>query len=327
MKKVLVIGGDGIGPEVTRVAVNVLEATGTAIEFTEASAGFMCYKKTGFSLPLETFELVKKKDAVLFGAVTTPPHIEGYISPIICLRKKLGLYANIRPVFTLPIKDARSGVNLTIVRENTEGLYSGIEKDNQDEKFAVRVVTRKATERIVDYAFGIAKNKVTLAHKANILRVTDGFWREIFFEKAKKYSVHADECIIDACAMKVIMQPQNFDVIVTSNMFGDILSDVASTLCGGLGVCASANIGEKNALFEPVHGSAPDIAGKEKANPIAAVLSAKMMLEYLGKEKEAKKVFQGVKKTLSGKIKTPDLGGNSTTIEVEKEIIRNLEEY
>ena len=329
--KICVIKGDGIGPEVVESALNVLQAFNLDLELTEAEAGYGCYKKHGTSIPQETINACKEADATLMGAVTTPPKIEDYKSAIVTLRKKLNLFANVRPISSYPIENTRQNIDMAIVRENTEGLYSGIERVEEDKAIAERVITRKGSERIIRYAFELAKkqgrNKVAVVHKANILRKTCGLFRDIAVEVAEDYKgIEMEEVLVDAMAMRLIKQPEDFQVIVTTNLFGDILSDEACMLVGGLGVAPSGNIGNGSSVFEPVHGSAPKYAGKDVANPIAAILSAKMMLEYLNENKAANKIEESVRTLLKNKrTLTKDLGGNSKTSEVTKEIINIIQ--
>jgi isopropylmalate/isohomocitrate dehydrogenase-like protein len=266
----------------------------------------------------------KKADATLFGAVTTVP---GHKSAIISLRKELDLYANLRPVKSYPgINSHFDDLDIVIVRENTEGLYSGIEEYTKEGATALRVVTRSASERICRFAFQYAKktcrNKVTAVHKANVLKKTDGIFRDSFFKVSKDFpELNSDEKYVDLAAMLLITNPNYFDVMVTTNLFGDILSDEGAGLVGGLGMVPSANIGDYNALFEPVHGSAPDIAGLEISNPSAMILSAVMMLDYLGEHDEARKLEGALLDVIcESKVLTPDLGGSSKTMEMADEI-------
>ncbi|ADP78059.1 3-isopropylmalate dehydrogenase [Methanothermus fervidus DSM 2088] len=324
-KKVVVIKGDGIGKEVMDAALSVLSILDLNIKFIEAYAGYECFKKYGDTLPDESLKKAKKSDAILFGAVTTVP---GQKSAIITLRKELDLFANVRPVKCYPgIECIRKDIDLTIVRENTECLYSGIERYTDEGAEAVRVITRKACERICEFAFKIANEKVTAVHKANVLKKTDGLFREVFYEVAEGYpEIEAEDVYVDAMALYLITKPQDFDVLVTTNLYGDILSDEAAGLVGGLGLAPSANIGEKNSLFEPVHGSAPDIAGKGIANPTAMILSSVMMLRHLGFEREGDLVENALIEVLrEGKV-TPDLGGNLKTMEMAEEIKKKIME-
>jgi len=266
----------------------------------------------------------------LFGATTTPIGILGYRSAIVTLRKELDLYANVRPSRTYPIKNSKKNVDLVIVRENTEGLYSDIEFGDNNCAYSVRVISKKASERIARYAFELAKkrrNQVTFVTKANILRKTCGLFRDACIKVSKDYPlILSKEMYIDSAAMNLVIKPENFDVIVTTNMFGDILSDEAAGLVGGLGIAPSANIGDKHALFEPVHGTAPDIAGKGIANPVASILSITMMLQHFNEIKAATQIERAVTKVLlEGKKTTPDLGGNSSTIEMTDAIISSID--
>jgi 3-isopropylmalate dehydrogenase/methanogen homoisocitrate dehydrogenase len=328
MYKITVIPGDGIGPEVMKAALAVLEASNVEFEYVTARAGNECFKRTGTTIPDETISTAKKTDATLFGAVTTVP---GQKSGIITLRRALELYVNLRPVKSYEgTQSLFDDVNFVIVRENTEGLYSGIEEDTEDGATALRVITRNASERICRFAFEYArktsKKKVTAVHKANVLKKTDGIFKEAFYRVGSDYpEIKMEDFYVDAAAMYLVTRPQDFDVIVTTNLFGDILSDEGAGLVGGLGLIASANVGEKNGLFEPVHGSAPDIAGKGIANPSAMIFSACMMLDYLEEYEEARKLEKAMKDVLKeGKIVTPDLGGSASTMEMADEVKRKF---
>ena len=328
--KIATIPGDGIGPEVMDVAIAVMKAyqekNEIDFEFKSLMAGDGYKAKTGVALPPETLEEVRKADAALFAAVgNTAKEV------IIPLRQKLDLFVNLRPTKVFPrVKAIRDNVDIVIVRENTEGLYRMIGDRDKDYGFNIRVITRTASERIARYAFDYARmerrNKVTCVHKANVLDKTCTIFQEACRTVSKEYSdIEYDEHIVDACAMRMILNPEWFDVIVTTNMFGDILSDEAAGLVGGLGLAPSGNIGDKHAIFEPVHGSAPDIAGKGIANPIAAVLSASLMLQWLGEQEAAQKIESAVLDVLvEGKALTPDIGGSSTTKELGQAIIRKL---
>lgn len=329
-KRICIIPGDGVGQEVVSAAVEILTALHLGLEFICADAGFEHFQKSGDAFPTATLETVKACDATLFGATSSPmTRVEGYRSPILALRRALDLYANLRPVKSLPGAFSRQNLDLLIVRENTEGLYAGRERaENDDTMIAERVITRGASERIARIAFQHAQSRnkrVTIVHKANVLKITDGLFRETCFRVAKEFlEVQASEMLVDAMAMRLIQDPQNFDVIVTTNLFGDILSDEASALIGGLGVAPSGNIGVANAVFEPVHGSAPDIAGKGIANPVGAILSAAMMLDYLNMATGAARVRQAVNHALQSGVLTRDLGGNATTAEMTNKIIEGL---
>jgi homoisocitrate dehydrogenase len=331
-QRICVIPGDGIGREVVPQAVKVLDSLRLGFEFIQAEAGFDCFLRTGDSVPADTLEKVYSCHATLFGAASSPStRVQGYRSAIVTLRKTLDLFANVRPVQSFPIKASRSHINLMIVRENTEGLYSGreYERDNGDTAIAERVITRRGSQRIVELAFKLAfqrKKHVTLVHKANVLPFTCGLFRSTGLEVAKDYpDIRCDELLVDTMAMRLIKDPENFDVIVTTNLFGDILSDEASQLVGGLGLAASGNIGATTALFEPVHGSAPDIIGKNIANPLATILASSMMLEYLNRSAESQRLQRVVQETILTKNVTPDLGGSLTTSQVADHVIRLLE--
>jgi len=330
MYRIAVIPGDGIGRAVVPEAVRVLKSTGIRFDFQRVEVGYEVFKKVGTSVPKDVLAKIRETQACLFGATTTPVGVAGYRSAVLTLRKALGLYANVRPVKSYPIQGCVRDVDLVIVRENTEGLYSGIEFETGNSALTIRVITRKASERIARFAFDLAMKRhrrVTIVTKANVMRKTCGLFREASLLVAEDYpEVEVDELFVDVAAMNLVLKPQVFDVIVTSNLFGDILSDEAAGLVGGLGLAPSANMGDNYALFEPVHGSAPDIAGKGIANPMAAILSAKMMLDYLGEDRWAERVENAVVTVLKeGRHLTPDLGGESSTHEVTEAIIDALE--
>lgn len=321
---ITLIPGDGIGPEVTDATVRVLEATGLDLEWDRVEQiGMQAYEATGEPLPPDVLSSIKKNQVALKGPVTTPVG-KGFKSVNVQLRQKLDLYANVRPSSTLPgIKTPFKDVDLVIFRENTEGLYSGIE--TYDERLeiadATARVTRKGTERIIRFCFEYAKQNdlhmVTLTHKANILKVTSGMFLRIGEEIAQEYpEIEFNDRIIDNMCMQLVMHPQNYECIVTTNLFGDILSDLCAGLVGGLGVVAGANIGAESAVFEAVHGSAPDIAGQGIANPTALIRSAIMMLRHLGERSAANAVQQALYETYRGGIYlTRDVGGSSSTSE------------
>ena len=324
MYNIAVIPGDGIGKEVMEATINVLKSLDIDFNFIYGEAGDECLKKNGKALPEETIELAKNSDACLFGAAG-----ETAADVIVRLRQELNLFANLRPVKSYPNTNALfEGVDFMIVRENTEGMYIAKEEEYTEEgAIARRIITKNAERRIIDYAFQYAKNnnksKVTGVHKANVLKITDGLFKEIFYEVAENYKdeIEAEDFYVDATAMYLITRPKSFEVIVTTNLFGDILSDEGAGLVGGLGMIPSGNIGEDNALFEPVNGSAPDIAGKGIANPFAMMLSACMMLNYLGEYDAEEKLNSAILDVLNeAKILTPDLGGKSTTTDVSEAI-------
>jgi homoisocitrate dehydrogenase len=328
---IALLPGDGIGSEVIVQAELLLRALPVQFTFESGAIGYGAYQQSGSSLPEETLALVSRADATLFGAVTTPPNLAGYSSPILRLRQTLDLYANIRPCRSFPHPSSRPNIDLVIVRENTEDLYSGRERleDGGQTAISERVITRRASERIVQKAFSLAhntlKHKVTVVHKANVLRQTCGLFRQTALEVAACYpEIQTEEMLVDTCAMELIRAPEQFDIIVTTNLFGDILSDEASMLVGGLGVACSGNIGARAAVFEPVHGSAPNLAGSGTANPIATFLSAAMLLEYLGESEQAGRVRAGVEQLFYTNQATPDLGGVLSTQEVTQALIRGL---
>ncbi|MBR2557435.1 MAG: NAD-dependent isocitrate dehydrogenase [Methanobrevibacter sp.] len=328
MYKIAVISGDGIGREVMDACEHLLDKLDLNFSFKYGEAGFDCFNKNGTTLPEETLKIAKKSDATLFGASTSTP---GEPSPIINLRKQLNVYANLRPIKSYKgVKSLHEDIDFLIVRENTEGLYSQKEYVDGDKVMAERIITKSASEKISEIAFKqcIKRNnsKVTCVHKSNVLKKTDGVFKESFYKIAEKYpQIKTEDFYVDATAMYLITQPQNFEVIVSTNLFGDILSDESAGLVGGLGLAPSGNIGDDNGLFEPVHGSAPDITGKNIANPCSMILSASMMLEYLGETEIAKNINNAVEKVVAdGKTLTPDLGGNAKTMDMCKAIENEL---
>jgi homoisocitrate dehydrogenase len=327
--RVGVIPGDGIGREVIPAAVQVLEATGVPLEWVPLEAGWDCFRRRGTALPEETLAGLRTCRAALFGAVSSPlASAPGYRSPIVQLRQAFDLYANLRPVRSLP--GTRPGIDLLIVRENTEGLYAGRERleDGGATAIAERVITRRASERIGRLACQLAQARrglVTVVHKANILRETCGLFRRAVLEVAAEFpGLQVEEMLVDTAALRLIQSPERFDVLVTTNLFGDILSDEAAALVGGLGLAPSGNVGVAFGVFEPVHGSAPDIAGKGVANPLAAVLAAGMMLDFLGESRAATRVRKAVEETLSFGPRTPDLGGHATTDELTAYLVKAI---
>ena len=321
-----VIPGPGIGAEVVTEAIRLLESTGLNFDCRYMEIGYEVFKRTGNPVPDDVLAEIRKTQACLFGATTTPVGVPGYKSAIITLRTALGLYANVRPAKSYPIQKSMKDVDLVIVRENTEGMYSGMEFELPDFAFTIRVITRKATERISRFAFDLAmkrRKKVTVVTKANVLRKSDGLFLDVARKVAEDYpDVEVEEAFVDVTAMRLILKPNIFDVIVTSNLFGDILSDEAAGLVGGLGLAPSANIGADYALFEPVHGSAPALAGRKIANPMAAMLASKMMLDYLGENRWAERIENAIVNVLKeGKVLTPDLGGSSSTTQVTDAVI------
>ncbi len=335
MTKICYINGDGVGPELMDLARKVLGVMAD-YEMVEAQAGYDCFKKVGTSIPDETIELAKNSDAILLSAVSSPPETAGetmkdYKSAVITLRKQLDMYANVRPSKSYPGTGAlKDNIDLTIVRENTEGLYAQIEWMEGEAAYAKRVVTRKASERVIRFAFEYAKKhgkkKVTVVHKANALRKTCGFFLKIAQEISEEYpGIELEDVIVDAMAMRLIKHPQNFEVIVTTNLFGDILSDESAEVTGGLGLSPSMNYGDEHAMFEPTHGSAPKYTGMDVVNPVGMIRSVQMMFDYLGEAEKSKKLDEAVYKTIVERKKiTKDLGGSAKTSEMVDEIIRNL---
>ena len=325
--QIAVIPGDGIGKEVMEATISVLDKLNLNFNYVYGEAGDECLKENGTALPEKTLEIIKNSDACLFGAAG-----ETAADVIVKIRQEMKMFANLRPVKTYPNTNSLfDNIDFMIVRENTEGMYIADEESYTDDgAIARRIITKNAEKRIIDYAFKYAKknnkSKVTAVHKANVLKKTDGLFKEIFYEVAKNYpEIATEDFYVDATAMYLITQPQNFEVIVTTNLFGDILSDEGAGLVGGLGLIPSANIGEDAALFEPVHGSAPDIACQNKANPIAMMLSAIMMLRYLGENEAADTFDNAILNVLSDADKlTSDLGGSATTLELTNEIIKKL---
>lgn len=325
---VTLIPGDGIGPEVTQATLRVLEATGVQFEWDEVPAGEHAYKTEGTVLPERAFASIRRTKAALKGPVGTPIG-GGHRSVNVTLRQTLDLYSCLRPVRSLPgVKSRYGDVDLVIVRENTEGLYSGVEHvvvPGVTE--SIKIVTEKACTRIARFAFDYAakrgRKKVSAIHKANIMKITDGLFLECCRKVRAQYpTIEYEELIIDNCAMQLVMRPQRFDVLVMDNLYGDILSDLAAGLVGGLGVAPGANIGDAEAVFEPVHGTAPDIVGKGLANPTAMIISATLLLEHLGEPDAAARVRRAVDRVLGeGKAVTKDLGGTVGTEEYTRALV------
>ena len=332
MKKITLIPGDGIGYEISESLVKIFNAAKVPVEFETENAGSDVYEKTGELIPESLYESIERNKIAIKGPITTPIG-KGFRSINVYLRKKYDLYTNFRPSRNLPgIETRYDNIDLAIFRENTEGIYIGEEKYENEEKtsaIAVKRITRKGSERIIRSAFEYAKNngisKVTVVHKANILKFTDGMFLDIAREISKEYeNIELEELIIDNMCMQLVTNPERFKVIVTMNLYGDILSDLVAGLVGGLGVAPGANIGDDIAIFEAVHGSAPDIAGQNKANPLALLLSSIEMLKYLKLDDFAKNIERAILKTLTDGYKTADLGGNATTTEFTDKIIENL---
>ena len=329
--RVTLIPGDGIGPEVSAAVLRVIDAAGIKIEWERFLVGGHAQDVAGSSLPDEVIESVRRNRVALKGPVETPIG-SGFESVNVRLRKTLDMYANLRPVRNLPGVPARFGdVDLIIVRENTEGLYSGLEHEVVPGVVeSLKVITEKASARIAEFAFEYAKKfgrkKVTAVHKANIMKKSDGLFLQCFRKVAVNYpTIEHDEKIVDNLCMQLVMNPQRFDMLLMENLYGDIVSDLAAGLVGGLGVVPSGNIGEKAALFEAVHGTAPDIAGKDLANPTALLLSAVMMLRHIGETAAGDRIETALNKVLEKRERvTRDLGGTASTNEFTDSIIRAL---
>jgi len=328
---ITLLEGDGIGPEVIGAAIKVLAATGVNIRWDKELAGQEAIEKYGDPVPDVTIDAIKNTKVALKGPVTTPVG-GGFRSANVSLRQKLNLYACVRPVVNLPgIKTRFSNVNLVVVRENTEGLYSGLEHIVVPGVVtSLKIVSREACNRIAKYAFNFCRHdgrrKVTSVHKAAVMMKSDGLFLEEVRKVAESYPfIEYEEVSIDTLAMRLVMDPSKFDVLVMGNLYGDIISDLSSGLVGGLGVVPGANIGNQYAVFEPVHGSAPSIAGKNLSNPLAAILSTVLMLEYLGEKSAADRIKVAVNKVLDeGNSLTKDLGGKAGTIEFTEAILEKL---
>jgi isocitrate/isopropylmalate dehydrogenase len=354
--------GDGIGPEVCQAARTVLDAAGFSAEYLDGDIGWEFWRREGDALPARTIELLKATDCAFFGAITSKPAAQAarelapalqgrglsYRSPIVRMRQLLDLYICLRPCQAFPGNplNYRDSIDLVVFRENTEGMYIGVEFGRVPEIFyqepgmsrvprtaaiSVRSITREGSRRIVraafDYALKHGRRKVTAVHKANVLRTTCGLFLECAQEVAARYpQVAFDTANVDAICMWLLKNPQNYDVLVTTNLFGDILSDLCAQLVGGMGFGYSGNIGDRYAVFEPTHGSAPKYAGSNKVNPLATILAAKMMLEWLGESGKAAAVEQAVAEVVAqGEVRTYDMGGSATTSEMAQAVARKAE--
>jgi isocitrate dehydrogenase (NAD+) len=330
--RITLIPGDGIGPEVTEAVVRMLAAAGVAIDWDTHDAGLLAFQRVGASLPQPLLDSIRTNKVALKGPVTTPI-AEGFTSVNVGLRKALDLYANLRPVYNLPGVQSRfNDVDLVIVRENTEDLYAGLEHQVVPGVVeSLKIITAAASERIGTFAFEHARHngrkKVTAVHKANIMKLGDGLFLESVRKIARGYpDIQYNEKIVDNACMQLVMRPETFDVIVLPNLYGDIVSDLCAGLVGGLGVVPGANHGLEVAVFEAVHGSAPDIAGQNLANPTALLLSALMMLRHVGEGPAADRILAALRRVLSaGEVRTRDLGGTATTVEFADAICRSLE--
>jgi len=330
---ITLIPGDGIGPEVTTATVKILEKSGVKINWEIVRMGAEVIEEFNTPMPPYVLESIKKNKVALKGPVTTPVG-KGFKSVNVTLRQELNLYANIRPIRTHEGVPSRfENVDLIIVRENSEDLYAGIEHMITDDiAESIKIISKKASDRIVEYAFKLAKEQsrkeVIAVHKANIMKLSDGLFLRCARDVASKHKdIAFGDVIVDAMSMKLVMNPEKYDVLVMPNLYGDILSDMAAGLVGGLGLVPGANIGEEGAVFEPAHGSAPDIAGQNIANPTACILSSVMMLRYIGEVEAASKIENAVEAVLKdGKHLTCDLGGNTGTIEFTQIVIDKMEE-
>lgn len=330
--KIACIPGDGIGPEVVAAARRIVDAVGVDVQWQEYAAGLSALEELGDPLPESTLDGVRQADATLKGPTATAKG-SGYRSVNVALRQQLCLFANYRPARSTPgIKSRYSDVDLIVIRENTEGLYSGLEHEVVDGVVeSLRIITKAASRRIAQFAFETARRqqrrRVTCIHKANILKLSDGLFLDSCREVAAEFEdVEFDDCIVDAAAMRLVLDPSAFDVLVMENLFGDILSDLCSGLVGGLGVTPSANVGEGMAVFEAVHGTAPDIAGQQLANPTALILSGVLMLRYLGEQAAADAIEAAVAQVIArGEAVTGDLGGTAKTGEFVEAVLTQLD--
>lgn len=328
---ITVLKGDGIGPEITDAVLSVLDAAGAGLNYEIFSVGAAEYEAHGALIPDEAFASFEKNKILLKSPITTPVGT-GFRSLNVMMRKKYDLYANIRPAKSNPaVKTPFPNVDLVIFRENTEDLYAGVEEMiDENTAHSIKIITRACSERIIRDAFTYAvrqnRKKVTCIHKANIMKLSDGMFRDIFYEISKEFpQIEADDKIVDNAAMQLVMKPEQFDVMVMPNLYGDILSDLSSGLIGGLGLLPSSNLGCGYAMFEAVHGSAPDIAGKGIANPTAFLWSACMMLDHMGKQEVSLRIRKAVDEVLmEGTAITPDLGGSGTTADYVHAIIQRL---
>ena len=329
MHNITLIKGDGIGPEISDAVLKIIDASGVKIDWDIQTAGADVIETEGTPLPDRVIDSVKKNRIALKSPVTTPIG-KGFRSVNVQLRKELDLYANLRPCYNLPnIKTRYENVDIVVVRENTEDLYAGIERQvDENTAESIKIITRQASERIAKFAFDYAvKNNRKLVHvvtKANICKLSDGLFLESARKIAQNYDIPLKEILVDNCCMQLVQNPNQFDVLLLPNLYGDIVSDLCAGLVGGLGVAQGANIGKDYAVFEPVHGSAPDIAGQNKANPTAMLMSGIEMLNFIGETNAASRIKSALFKTLESDIKTADLGGQYGCKEFADEIIKRL---
>ena len=330
MKRVTLIKGDGIGPEITDSVMKIINAAGVAIDWDIQTAGADLIETEGSPLPQRVLDSVKQNKIALKSPVTTPIG-KGFRSVNVQLRKELDLYANLRPCYNLPnVKTRYDKVDIVVVRENTEDLYAGIERQvDEDTAESIKIITRKASERIAKFAFDYAvknnRKEVCVVTKANICKLSDGLFLECARKIAQQFpQIKFREILVDNCCMQLVQNPNQFDVLLLPNLYGDIVSDLCAGLIGGLGIAQGANIGEDYAVFEPVHGSAPDIAGQDKANPTAMLMSAIEMLNYIGENEAGKRIRLALFDTLDAGIKTVDLGGTASCTEFTQAIVDRL---
>jgi len=330
--RVTLIPGDGIGPEITSAARRIIDASGVGIEWDVVSAGLEAHDRYGTVLPESLFDSVRATNVALKGPIGTPIG-EGFKSVSVRIRKTLELYANLRPMRSFAgVKSRYEGVDLVVVRENTEDLYSGIEHEVAPGVVeSLKVITKQASKKIADFAFAYAKKrsrkKVTAIHKANIMKLSDGLFLEVVRATAKRYpEIEYEEMIVDNTCMQLVLNPERFDVLLTENLYGDIISEICAGLVGGLGFAPGANIGEHCSVFEAAHGSAPDIAGKDLANPTAITLSGCLMLKHLGEDRAANLIEGAIESVLvKGESLTRDIGGSATTSEFTEAVIEEME--
>ena len=330
MKTITLIKGDGIGPEITDAVIKIINAAGVVIDWDIQRAGADVIEEEGTPLPNRVIDSVKKNKIALKSPVTTPIG-KGFRSVNVQLRKELDLYANLRPCYNLPnVKTRYDKVDIVVVRENTEDLYAGVERQvDKNTAESIKIITRKASERIAEFAFDYAvknnRKEVCVVTKANICKLSDGLFLECAREIAAKYTnIRFREILVDNCCMQLVQNPNQFDILLLPNLYGDIVSDLCAGLVGGLGIAQGANIGKDYAVFEPVHGSAPDIAGQDKANPTAMLMSAIEMLNYIGETEAASRIKLALFETLNAGIKTADLNGSASCGEFTQAIVDRL---
>jgi isocitrate dehydrogenase (NAD+) len=329
--RVTCIPGDGIGPEIMAAAKTAIAATGVEVDYVDMDAGAGVMEACGTPLPQEVLDSVRETKVAIKGPVTTPVGC-GFRSVNVALRRELDLYANLRPAVSIPgVRSRYEGIDLVVVRENTEDLYAGIERMvDADTAESIKIITRHGSERVARFAFDYARRegrkKVTAVHKANIMKLSDGLFLEVAREVAQRYpEIEFEDRIVDNMCMQLVQQPERYDVLLCPNLYGDILSDLCAGLVGGLGVAPGANIGESAVIFEPVHGSAPDIAGLDQANPTALILSAVLMLNHLGEHEAGALLFKAVRAVVgAGTRVTPDLGGTAGTRDMGQAIAEEV---